>query len=163
MRRVVLAVVAAILVSGCGVRLQDEPQRVTRRDVPFGLLDQQRVAGSRVSFVIFFLRDDRVIAVPRTTLGPVTPEVVVNTILRGPTPEEAAAGLVSAIPPDTVLLAASRQQEVVMVNLSASFAAAEDLGAALRQLEAGVLELPGVQELQVSVEGQAAASSNPPG
>ena len=165
-----IVVLAAGFLSACGVRMQDNPDLIDRRDVPYGLLEPKtRLDGDddgRAAFVVYFTRRERLVAVPRVAAAPATPQVVVEALLRGTTVDEAAAGLRSAISPGTAVLSVSREEGVVSVDLSAPLATTEELEIALRQLDATVLELPGVDRLRVLVSGReitpVVVASSPP-
>ena len=152
--RVVASAVAASMVVACGVRVQQEPQPIERRDVPYGLLEERdSTRGERASFVVYFERSGLLVAVPRVVSTPATPEAVVHQVLRGPTFDEAAAGLSSAIPAGTALQSITRDGNVVTVDLSPAFGESTDLATAVDQLDVTLRELPGVDAVRVLIDG----------
>ena len=154
-RACAIGLLAAVLGAACGVRYQDEPQVVDRGEVPYSLLRGRAITtDDRLSFVVYLLKGDRLVAVPRVVATAATPEAVVDAVVRGPSIEEAAAGLTSAIPSGTVVLAVTRNGSVVVAEFDARLDAASDLGAAVRQVEATLRELPGVEEVRVLVGGR---------
>jgi spore germination protein GerM len=153
--RVVAGACAASMVVACGVRVQQEPQPIERRDVPYGLLEQRDSTrgDERASFVVYFERSGLLVAVPRVVSTPATPEAVVNQVLRGPTFDEAAAGLSSAIPSGTALQSITRDGNVVTVDLSPALGESTDLATAVDQLDVTLRELPGVDAVRVLIDG----------
>jgi len=151
----------ALVGTACGVRLQHEPEHVPQRDVSYGLLDPRdpEVNETSASFVVYFQRGAVLVAVPRVATTPATPEAVVDALLRGPTIGEAAAGLQTSIPEGTALLAIERDGRVVTMSFSTNFRDAPDLAAALRQLDATLRDLPGVEVVRILVDGVEVAPS----
>jgi spore germination protein GerM len=143
----------ALVMTGCGVRIQQEPQAIARREVPYGLLTENDSTEDRASFVVYFERNGLLVAVPRVASTPATPEAVVQQILRGPTFDEAAAGLSSAIPSDVTLRGVARDGGIVTLDLSAALGESSDLATAVDQLDVTLRELPGVDAVRILIDG----------
>ncbi|WP_305783595.1 GerMN domain-containing protein [Symbioplanes lichenis] len=103
MRRRSLGTLAlALAAGGCGVPLDDEPRPIetpgridaSGNPVPNG-------AGS-VALRLYFVRDGRLVRVPRRVPAPLTPREQLDALLAGPTTEESADGLTSALSTMTV-------------------------------------------------------------
>jgi Sporulation and spore germination len=109
-------VVVASLLGGCGVGVSRGPTALARAGVPFDLLapsppppTSTSVPPREVPVRIFLLGGSgRLIAVTRgVPIAQETLVTVLNALVDGPTQTEAAAGLQSAIPPQTMVLGAS--------------------------------------------------------
>jgi spore germination protein GerM len=153
--RVALGALAASVIVGCGVRFQQEPETIDRREVPYGLLDSSDSTrgDDRASFVVYFERNGLLVAVPRVASTPATPEAVVQQVLRGPTFDEAAAGLSSAIPTDVTLRGIARDGGIVTLDLSTALGQSSDLATAVDQLDVTLRELPGVTAVRILIDG----------
>jgi len=105
---------------------------------------------------VFFVRGERLIAVPRQVRAPLTLRGLLDAVLAGPTPAEAASGLRSAIRPQTRVISASLRNGVAQVDLSTPFGAVEgeDQVPAVGQLVYTCTQLPGVTGLELLVDGQ---------
>ncbi|MFI5937728.1 GerMN domain-containing protein [Actinoplanes sp. NPDC051494] len=103
MRRAFPLLLAMLLVvSGCGVPLDREPRAI---ETP-GRLDASgnpvpAEAGSTVAR-LYLVRDGRLVRVPRRVPGPLSPRQQLDALLAGPTAEESADGLTSALTTMTV-------------------------------------------------------------
>ncbi len=105
-----LVLAMCLVAAGCGVSNDAAPRDIPARDVPFDLVaaasptDTPTEGGD--SGQVFFVGPERLAAVGRT-LGPNGNALVaITTLLQGPTADEAAQGLRTAIPSGTRLLAA---------------------------------------------------------
>ncbi|WP_320068518.1 GerMN domain-containing protein [Micromonospora sp. RTGN7] len=102
-RRVVAPAVLAgllVLASGCGVPAEDRPRVV---EVPPGPFPSPATAGStapngRVTETLCFVRDDRLVPVPRRVNHAPDVDAQLRDLLAGPTAVERDAGLSSALP-----------------------------------------------------------------
>lgn len=175
MARVRLAscvVVAAVLVA-CGVPADSEPRRLAAKDVPFGLLEAAPSTtattapptAQSVSVEVFFLATDRLRPVARNVIAPPTVGKVVNALLEGVREEEVAAGLRSAINPQTKLLLARLAEGVARVDLSRAFAQAtiQDQIVSLAQVVFTATAVPGVAGVLFTLEGEPVEVPTPDG
>jgi hypothetical protein len=111
------AAVALTVLGGCGVPVDRGPTALARSAVPFALLAPSKepttsttlVSPVEVPIKIFLVGTsgslvavDRAVPAPQESLA-----TVLNALVDGPTQAEAAAGLLSAIPPQTTVLGAS--------------------------------------------------------
>lgn len=107
---------------------------------------------------VFFVRDDRLEAAVRTTeSGADAPDFVLRALLAGPTPDETAAGLTTAIPPGAELLEVEVDTGLATVNLSKEFeASAEERLIVLRlaQVVYTVTELLRVDLVRFEIDGE---------
>lgn len=179
-KRVLLAVVAVtLLIAGCGLEADGEPNAIASEDLPADLLDPNPPTSStslpdstaRTAITIFLVAragDD-------TKLVPTIREVAdgsrardrIDALLQAPTPEEQTLGLVSSIPTDTVLLDTSLvpEESELVVNLSRAIfdIQGEELAKAFAQLVWTVTELPTVRQVRFRVDGRAYRAPNAEG
>lgn len=126
---VVVAVAAAL--AGCGVPVDRAPSALPRHDIPFGLLRPSSastttpsVSPAQTPVQVFLVSAfGHLVAVSREV--PAAQEslgAVLEALVRGPTNSEAAAGLQSAVPAQTVVLGATvGATGVATVNLGGTF------------------------------------------
>ena len=155
---------AVLLVAACGVPTEEGPRTIPRDDVPFDILVpstapsvEAGAADRALSAVqVFFVRGDRLAAVPRQLSGPVSLRGVLDALMVGPTPAEAASGLRSAIRPQARVINAAVRDGVAQIDLSTPFAGVqgEDQVPAVGQLVYACTQLPGVSGLQLLVDGR---------
>jgi spore germination protein GerM len=126
-RAILLVLAVAALLVACGVPEDDSPQALSAEDVPFGLLSTPptttttppNLPPSHQAQLYFLDADSRLVPVTREVQDR-DPETILETLL-GTETGNIPDGLTSAIPPDTVLLGTSTEDEVVTVNLSEEF------------------------------------------
>lgn len=102
MTRPVLAatVAAVVLASGCGVRPEATARPLTDAEAPFGVLTRPTALPQppgQGSQVLLFVRDAALVPVTRPALR-VSAESALSDLLAGPTPQERADGLTTALP-----------------------------------------------------------------
>ncbi|AXB45782.1 hypothetical protein [Amycolatopsis albispora] len=90
MRRVLGAVLLLCLLTACGVRPTDGP-------IPAGP-GPAFPASNRAEMTLYFLLDDRIYPISRSTPGLASPESVLTALVRGPNAEEQKRGLSTHIP-----------------------------------------------------------------
>lgn len=110
------------------------------------------------SIAVYFLRDGKIAPVRREIPATAEPELsAVIELLEGPTDDEAAAGLVSAIPPGTEVLGVSLGRGVATVDLSDTFddggGSASMLGR-VAQVVATLTRFDGVERVAFQLDGQ---------
>lgn len=107
---------------------------------------------------IFLVNQGRMQPVARrTTGGPSLLEAQLSALLEGPLPEEAAAGLASAIPAGTRLLQATVAGGTATISLSGEFEVGAEPGVLslrLAQVVYTATEPPGVARVQLLIEGE---------
>jgi len=119
---------AGAAASGCGVPVDSGPTALASRGVPFGLLDPSTVpttttapspAPVTVTVQIYLLDPAaQLVAVPRNVAVPAPLAAALAALIDGPTNGEAAAGLQSAIPPQTQVVSASVSGGLATVDLA---------------------------------------------
>lgn len=127
MRARFLTVVAvlALATGACGVRTDSEPRRIDPETVPFGLLDRTQGAPDAPAgadhLALYFVGSDRLVEVSRATVGPLGPRGALQQLLRGPTRQERAAGLTTALPSRAAATFHALRGPVAVVQLAAEF------------------------------------------
>lgn len=141
-----------------------EPVEIPPEQVPFPLARAQLPeppGAEEVSFRVTLVRGRRLVAVPRevTTSLP-RAEIVLRTLLAGPTGNETDRGLTTAIPNQTRLLGMDTFGGVAEVDLSQEFqAAAASEGFLLRvaQIVITLTTLGSITAVRFSIDGQVAS------
>jgi len=126
MKRAVVALLSAMLVSGCGL----PTNKVTPLDehaVPFGLLGSAaptappQTQGPRT--LVYFVAHDRLVSVPRRVVGENIPAEAARALIAGPTSAESAAGISSDVPTQTHLVSLDVSHSVATADVSSDFGA----------------------------------------
>jgi len=164
-----VALVTIVALAGCGVPVDRGPSALPRKGVPFGLLQPSPPSTTTTSVVspaqspvqIFLIAPSgHLVAVTRQV--PSASEsltAVLDALVKGPTNPEAATGLASAVPAQTVVVGAViGANEVATVNLGGTFG--QLVGQAQIQAVAQIVftagALPGVSGVSFELAGRAA-------
>ncbi len=125
-----MAVLCLLALAACGVPADSSPRAIPSDDVPFDLLEPGEtvpvttttpVAGT---VTVFLVSGERLAGADRSSPVPPTPEWALGALLAGPTPEEAAQGLRTAIGTALALAAPGKDGNLVEIELGPSFTAA---------------------------------------
>jgi spore germination protein GerM len=165
MSRVARATVVVMLVAastGCGVREQSSPQSIDASDVPFGLLESPPTSeGSsanepaRDPFTIYFLGSERLMPVQRQAEHAPGLATALDILAEGPTAEEIALGLQSAVGPESPARPVGNEEDVAVVELTDAFlAGSSDQIVGLAQIVYTLTEIPGLGRVQFLVAGE---------
>lgn len=152
------ATLTLLVVTGCGVPLDSRPETVGDNQIPEGLrpVDSATptVSERLESIDVWFVRDDRVVAVSHRAPGPVGPESAVDAVLEGPTEAEQGDKLRSAIPDAGAIIGVEAAGGVATVDLAATFAdiPASDQVLALAQLVLTLTDLRGIGRVRFEVD-----------
>jgi hypothetical protein len=130
MRRSLLLLLLALLVAACGLPTDDEPDTLA---IPEELASGATTTSASTTLppeaetdthTIFFVKGDRLESVSRTVASGESPLDVMELLVAGPTEEEQAAGLSTAIPVGTEVLRAPQSGRGVMtLDLNDAFLA----------------------------------------
>jgi hypothetical protein len=120
-------VVGAVALSGCTlVSTTPSPQKVSPKDVPFGLLGKT-IPGTNNGRVVFISQPVYIVDVtghlaPSSRIVPSPPvlESVLRQLIIGPTKLEAASGYTSALPKNLIILSANFRADIAYVDLATS-------------------------------------------
>jgi hypothetical protein len=164
-RRVaVTAIVLAALGAGCGVATDDGPRALPPGDVPFELLTPSTTTVSSTTPVavttevpVYLVGGSRLVVVRRLVESPPSLFRSIESLLAGPTAEEAGAGLRSAVTNQTRLLSVRVQSGVATIDLSGDFAGigGQEQILALAQLVYTATAAQGVLGVRLSLDSKA--------
>jgi hypothetical protein len=110
---------AALLLSGCGVPQDGEPRALAPEEVPFASPTDSapaEPAGDR-EVSLGFVRDESVVLSSRTVEDPRTPEEVLELLFAGPSPDEDAAGLSTFLPSTVTVEDVELVEDTAVVTL----------------------------------------------
>ena len=153
-----------VLSAACGIPADERARALAAEEVPYGLLDEAPVAAppatvqppaAKVNVSVYFLAGDHLQPVARAVSAPATPLRAVNALLGGPTECEAATGLRTAINPSTEATVTRSSPELVVVDLSTSFAAVptQEQRLALAQIVFTATGVTGVTGVRFTLAG----------
>ena len=164
MRRVAGAAIGlVVLVAGCGVATDDGPRALPRGDVPFELLAPSTTTVSSTTPVavttevpVYLVGAGRLNVVRRLVESPPSLFRAIESLLAGPTADEAGAGLRSAVTNQTRLLSVRVQSGVATIDLSGEFATigGQEQILALAQLVYTATAAQGVLGVRFSLDGK---------
>ncbi len=150
----------AVMLLGCGVPSEDRARSVPPDMIPSSLPAQGPVAsppGDResASADVFFVRDGRLVRVGRQPWEPPLLEGAIAALLRGPTADERAEGVRTALT-RPVRLAGTVAAGVPLIDVTASVAdvEAEEQILALAQLVFTLTALRGVDGVSFALDGR---------
>lgn len=162
-RHVLAAALAMALAStSCGVATSDEVQTFEADDVPFGLLEADRVpvalspgTGSVVEVFLFDADSQTVVPVTRELSDP-APAAIVDELETGPTDVESRLGLRSALVDVQAVGDVDVEGATAFVDLTASFTAlsGSDQIVAIAQLVFTLTSRPAIDRVAVRVDGE---------
>ena len=128
--RVLVGGVALVVVvaSGCGVRSESSPTAIEPDDVPFGLLESEAGTAdpdaggfAATEVTIYLMGANGLLPVDREVARPAGPRKILRALVAGPTPEESAFGLQSALDPEASVPEVERDGRRFRVELHEEF------------------------------------------
>jgi spore germination protein GerM len=156
------------VVAGCGLQEQDHPQEIASADLPPDLVAStttssttSTITPTTSTITIYYLVQQggvtKLRGVPRDVADPRRPRDRLTALLAQPTPDEQAAGILSSIPADTLLLdsevVADRQELVVDLSRSLFDVQGQELRNAFAQIVFTATEIPGIRQVRFRVGG----------
>lgn len=167
-RMAAAVVVLATVATGCGVSANDEPHEIASADLPADLaastttptISGQSPTTAPVTIYFLVLQDGvtRLRGVTREVEDASRPRDRLAALLTPPSAEEQAAGLLTSIPADTILLDSElvEADDELVVDLSRSLfdVQGEELRNAFAQLVWTATELDGVRRVRFLVDGE---------
>jgi hypothetical protein len=163
LRLAAVVVAAATVATGCGVPLDDGPRPIPDERVPFELLDPAPIpttppstAAESPTATVFMVAGDRLAPVIRSVPAPASPEKVLEALLGGVVPDEAARNLRSAIAGPTQLSVAADAGAGLRVELTPAFltTTTNEQVLAVAQIVYTLTGLPGVDSVSFTVSGR---------
>ncbi len=167
-RRLTVAILVLVVgLAGCGVPVDRSPSALPRKGVPFGLLQPSTRSTTTTSpqspvqatvQIYLVTSSNHLFAVARTVpAAQQSLATVLAALVHGPTNTEAALGLESAVPAQTVVLGATiGSDDVATVNLGGTFG--QLVGQAQIQAVAQIVftaaALPGVSGVTFELAGK---------
>jgi hypothetical protein len=126
MKRLGAAVLVLFAVTGCAN--QSAVHLLSADQLPPALYGKQSANAHTQQVIVYFIRGSKLVQQTRTSSSSLTTaQQAMRELLKGPTAEELADGLSTAIPPNTALLSVDvDNNHVATVNLSQEFEEATD-------------------------------------
>jgi hypothetical protein len=162
-RRLLAAAVVAVVAAACGVSTDDGPRALPRSGVPFDLLQPSSTIVRSTTPVavttevpVYLVAGSRLAVARRLVESPPSLFRSIESLLAGPTAEEAGIGLRSAITNQTRLLSVRVQSGVATIDLSGEFAAigGQEQILALAQLVYTATAARGVLGVKLSLDSR---------
>jgi len=163
----VVALAVVVGVAACGLSENSEPRVIAASDLPSELVDPSPSSSTTAApspttsqiAVYHLVQQDgvpRLIAVAREVEDPSRPRERLAALLLPPTAEEQAAGILTSIPADTVLLNTQLIEDELVVDLSRSLfdVQGEELRNAFAQMVWTATELENVVRVRFLVDGE---------
>lgn len=162
----VLLAVAVGALPACGLDANDEPTIIATDQLPADLVNPSTStsttsaqAPTATVLVYYLVQQDgapHLIGVARDVVDPTRPRDRLSALLVPPTTEEQEAGILSSIPPDTVLLDTRVDGSELVVDLSRSLfdVQGQELRNAFAQLVWTATDLEGVRRVRFLVGGE---------
>lgn len=161
--RLVLLVVLAIVVGGCGVQADPAPRSLSADDVPYGLLEEAppttvtptAPAVPTAPVFVYFVKGERMFPVVRQVNADPSVAKALTALLFGPQEDEAAEGVRSAISPTAAIQARAIDPATYLVDLSTEFAqgSVSEQVLGLAQVVWTATAIPGVTGVQFTLNG----------
>ncbi len=159
-----LAVTCLLAVAAsCSVRTQSDPEVIDKREVPFGLANDEApdtdapTSTQGQDFAVYLLGPGGAVTrTVRTGDGAATPARSLRSLLRGATDVETAFGLGSAIPSGTTLRSVAVKGDLATVDLEGALdrAVGADRIDALAQIVYTLTELPPIARVRFELDGE---------
>lgn len=149
-----LLLAASVLFGACGITIEDEPVTLEGSRLPIDTVPDEPDDGTDGGSVVYLVAGDRLQPVRRSKQASVL--ATIDVLLEGPRAAEVEAGLRSAIPAGTTVLAVRREDGITRVDLSESFTGivGEEALLALAQLVFTVSAATSSDGVAFSIEGE---------
>lgn len=164
MRSLGLAGLLAILLVGCGIPVDSEPEffdlalvTPSEEDAP--------VLGDLTAVSMYLIRDETLVHVTRDLPSPPGPEGILASLLDGVTEPEIRANLRTSIPPGTRVISVTPEGPLLRVDLSSEFAVVggEEEILAVSQIVLTATSIEGVESVAFELDGVTTAVPLPDG
>lgn len=157
--RAALPALLIAIPSGCGVPTESRPRDIPQDRVPAALSapPSSPTTDDRgdARFTVYLIDGKRLRPVPRTAVGSVTPSTRLEALRAGPTSDESASGLGSALDEESSIRISQVTGGVATVDLPPALAAlvGSDQVLALAQMVFTLTEDPAIGEAIFTVDG----------
>ena len=147
-------VVLAVVVTACGIPFETEPEAV-EVEVAVAADDATPTPGDVAAVSVYLVRDNALVHVTRNLPSPPASGVIFESLL-GPVAEpEQRAGLRTAIPPDTQVIALKEDGTLLQIDLSREFASVggEEEILAVAQIVLTASSIEGIDLVTFALDG----------
>lgn len=164
MRRLGLAGLFAILLMGCGIPVDSEPE-VFDLDLVIPAEDDAPLLGDLVAVSMYLVRNETLVQVTRDLPSPPDPQRILASLFDGATEPEVRANLRTSIPPGTRVISVSAEEPLLRVDLSQEFAAVggEEEILAVAQIVLTATSIEGIESVAFELDGLTTAVPLPDG
>lgn len=155
-----LVAVGALLLSGCSSGGQQAAPTPTRTPTPTASPTPTALPVAS-SVAAYFVRGEKMAAAQRSASGQAVASAAVRALLLGPTGDERAAGMSTAVPSGTTLRSLSITGGIAVVDLSGAFASGGgslSMGARMAQLVTTVTQFATVSKVRLWLDGRPATT-----
>jgi spore germination protein GerM len=160
---ILIVALSGALATGCGVPTDDEASSIPAERVPYGLLEPELTPSVPTSEVpeaarsvdVYFVREDQLAPMPRS-VRQVEPARLLAALLAGPSSDEEAQGVRSAVTPDGSVGSVRGEAGIVDVDLGTDFTelATAEQRLALAQLVFTLTEAPTIEAVRFTLDGR---------
>jgi spore germination protein GerM len=151
--RYLLLMIASLLMSGCGIPVDTEPEELVL-GVEAPVEPQTTPPEDLAAVSVYLIRDERIVHVTRDLPSPASPDEILRSLLDGVTGPEERANLRTSISTETQLRGLRQQGSVLHVDLSRDFAGVggeETL--AIAQIVLTLTSIEGVESVEFALDG----------
>ncbi len=161
MRRMALtAGLVTMLLTGCGVGIQDHSTSIPSHAIPPELLAPRNTPPPSASqpastSTIYLVRNGILVAVHRPAGETSTLSALLRSLLQGPTDTEAQSGLVTAINTSPILNQTTFSGSIATIDLASTFGdiRGQEQILATAQVVLTAVSYPGIDAVQISLDG----------
>ena len=158
---VVAVSVTVLVIAGCTITSENSANELTDEQVPFDLLDADRAGNELPTDVggvgeVYMVAGDQLLSVPRPIAPDADLAAVISVLTSGPTRNEGAIGLRSALPRDRTILSVSQSRRTATVDLDPAFAEirAAEQPIAIAQIVFTLTRRPDIERVAFTLEGE---------
>jgi spore germination protein GerM len=152
--RYLLLMIASLLMSGCGIPVDTEPEGLVL-DVEAPVEAQTTPPEDLAAVSVYLIRDERIVHVTRDLPSPASPDEILRSLLEGVTGPEERVNLRTSISTETQLLGLREQGSVLHVDLSRDFAGmgGEEETLAIAQIVLTLTSIEGIESVEFALDG----------
>jgi spore germination protein GerM len=154
-RSLMALVIAASLAAGCGIPADRHPEAVPGGVVRPALGPTTTTPTPATLATLFFVQAEQLVPVVRSATRPGL-QAVLEVLLTGPTEAELAAGLRTAVSPQSNIRSVGTDGSTAVIDLTTTFVevGGEEQILALAQIVLTATAIPGITNVRFELEGQ---------